>query len=91
MARHESVTDEYVAELQARFLVQAERVKAATDWPETQKLMATYTYPLLVAQSRVEQGWTRNQIAEELAVRVTVTRASGTVDVIGDEKRDELP
>jgi hypothetical protein len=91
MSRHESVTDEYVAELRARFLIQAERVYAAPGWPETQRLMVTYTYPLLVAQSRVDQGWTRDQIAEELAVRITTARLTGTITVIGDEKRDEIP
>jgi hypothetical protein len=32
MPRHESVTDDYFAELQAGFLAEAERVKAAPDW-----------------------------------------------------------
>jgi hypothetical protein len=90
MSSHDSVTDEYVAELRARLLAQTERVHAAPNWPETQRLMITYTYPLLVAQSRVDQGWTRDQIAGELAVRITAARLTGTIQVIGDEKRDEI-
>jgi hypothetical protein len=89
MPRDESVTDEYVAELRAGFLAGAERIKDAPDWPETQRLMVTYTYPYLVAQGRVDQGWTREQIAGELAVRITAARLTGTINVIGDEKRDE--
>jgi hypothetical protein len=91
MSRHESVTDEYVAELRARFLALAERVYAASGWPETQRLMVTYTYPLLVAQTRLDQGWSRDQIAEELAVRITTASLTGNIHVIGDEKRNDIP
>jgi hypothetical protein len=90
MPRHESVTDEYVAELRAGLLVRADRVKAAPDWSETQRLLVTYTDPSIVAQGRVDQGWTREEIAQELAVRITAARLTGTTKVIGDEKRDEM-
>jgi hypothetical protein len=58
MPRHASVTDEYVAELEAGFLAEAERVKAAPDWPETQKRIVTGTYAYLIAAGRVKEGWT---------------------------------
>ena len=90
MPRDKSVTDEYVAELRAGFLAGAERVKAAPDWPETQRLMVTYTYPYLVAQGRVGQGWTRDEIERELRVRITTARLTGTINVIGDEKGEEI-
>jgi hypothetical protein len=83
MPRHESVTDEYVDELRVGFLAQVERVKAAPDWPETQKRMNTGTYPYLVAQGRVDQGWTRDEIARELAVRIVTGRLGGPINVIG--------
>jgi ribosome-binding protein aMBF1 (putative translation factor) len=90
MPRDESVSDEYVAELQAKFLVEAERVKAARDWAETQKQMVAGTYPYLIAQSRVNEGWTQEEIARELAVRIVTGRLVGPINVIGDEKRDEI-
>jgi hypothetical protein len=90
MPRDESVTDEYVSGLRAGFLARAEWVKAALDWPETQRRMVAGTYPYLIAQGRVDQVWTREQIETELAVRTTAARLTGTIDVIGDEKRDEI-
>jgi hypothetical protein len=90
MPRHESVTDDYVAELRAGFLAEAERVKAAPDWDETRKRMVTGTYPYLVATSRVDEGWTREEIARELATRTIFGKMPGPVNVIGDEKRDEF-
>jgi hypothetical protein len=90
MPRHESVTDEYVAGWQAKFFAEADRVKAAPNWPETQKLMVTFTYPYSVAINRVDGGWTQEEIARELAVRITTARLTGTINVIGDEKREEI-
>jgi hypothetical protein len=83
MPRHESVTDEYVDELRAGFLAQAERVKAAPDWPETQKRMNTGTYPYLLAQGRVDQGWTRDEITRELEVRTMFGELPELIEVIG--------
>jgi hypothetical protein len=85
MRRHESVTDEYVDELRAGFLAQTQRVKAAANWPETQKLMNTFTYPYVVALSRVDQGWTREKITEELKVTMVTRRLKGSTDVIEDD------
>jgi hypothetical protein len=85
MPRHESVTDEFVDELQASFLTHAERVKAAPDWPETQKRMNTGTYPFLLAQKRVDQGWTRDEITRELQVRTMFGELPELIEVIGVE------
>jgi hypothetical protein len=89
MPRHESVTDEYVAELQAGFLAEAERVKAAPDWPETRKRMVTGTYAYLVAIRCADEGWTRERIALDLETRKLFGALPGPTNVIGDEKRDE--
>jgi hypothetical protein len=89
MPRHESVTEEYVAELRAGFLAEAERVEVAPDWYETQKRTAAGTYPYLVAQSRINEGWIRDEIARELEIRVVTGRLGGPINVVGDEKRDE--
>jgi len=86
MPRHESVTDQYVAELQAGFLAEAERVKAAHDWPETQRRMIGGTYPYLAATRRVNEGWARDEIANELAIRLNLGKM--TTRVIGSETRE---
>ena len=52
--------------------------------------MVTGTYPYLVAQSRVDQGWTRDEIARELETRTIFGKMPGPINVIGDEKRDEV-
>jgi hypothetical protein len=83
--RHESVTDEYVDKLRAGFLAHAERVKAAADWPETQKRMNTGTYPFILAQSRVDQGWTQDEITRELEVRTMFGELPELIEVIGVE------
>jgi hypothetical protein len=90
MARHDSVTGEYVAKLWAGFLAEAERVKAAADWAETQRRMVAGTYPYLVAIGRVDEGWPQEETARELAVRITTGRLAGPINVIGDEKRDGI-
>jgi hypothetical protein len=69
MPQHESVTDDYITELKSGFLAEAERVKAAPDWTETQKRMVTGTYPYLVSLSRVKEGWSREDIDRELGIR----------------------
>ena len=66
VSRHESITGEYLAELEAGFLEKAKLVKAAPDWAETQRLMVTGTYPYVLALRRVEEGWSHDQIACEL-------------------------
>jgi hypothetical protein len=85
MPRHESVTDGYVAQLQAGFLAEAERVKAASGWPKTHKRMSAGAYAYLVAQSRVDEGWTRDRIAQELEVRTIFGKMPGPINAIGDE------
>jgi hypothetical protein len=85
MPRHESVTDEYVAELQAGFLAEAELVKAAPDWSATQRRTVGGTHPYLVAAARVNEGWTRDDIANELTTRLTLGKM--TTRVIGSETR----
>jgi hypothetical protein len=86
MPRHESVTDEYVAELQAGFVAEAGRVKAAPDWSETQRRMIGGTHPFLVATGRVNEGWTREEIANELTTRLTLGKM--TTRVVGSETRE---
>ena len=74
MTRHESVSDEYVAQLRAGFLTEAELVKSAQDWNETQRRMVDGTHPYLVAIGRANEGWKRDDIARELdASRLLVT------------------
>ena len=85
MPRDESVTDDYLADLRTRFLAEAERVKATPDWDETRKRMVTWTYPYLVAIGRVDEGWTQEEIARELAVRITTGRLAGPINLMGNE------
>ncbi len=75
MPRHESVTDEYVDGLRAG-------VGAAPDRPETLGWVNTGTYPYLVALRHVNQGWTRDKIAEELAVAIVTGRLRGPHHVV---------
>jgi hypothetical protein len=89
MPLHESVTDEYVAGLQAGFLAAAERVNAAPSWPETQKHMVAGTYPHLFAMGRAKEGWTKEKIARELSIRTVTGRLSGPINVIGGEQPEE--
>jgi hypothetical protein len=86
MPRHESVTDEYVAELKAKFYDEAERVKTAPDWPETQKRIVTGTHPYLVAMGRVDQGWSREEIATELGIRAGFGKIPNPISVIGNRR-----
>jgi hypothetical protein len=89
MPRHESVTDDYVAELESGFLAEAERVKAAPDWGETQKRIVTGTYAYRVALDRVKEGWNREDIDRELKIRTASGKLPGPLMVIGgDEKPD---
>jgi hypothetical protein len=90
MPRHESVTERFVGELRAGFLAEAERVKDAPDWPETQKRMASGTYAYLVATSRLDEGWTQYDIAQELGIRAGFGKTPGQINLTGDEKRDEI-
>ena len=87
MPRHESISDEYVAELRGGFLSEAEWVKEAPDWPETQGRMFTGTYPYLVAISRVEEGWPREQIDRELQIMRAFRNAP--MKVIGGNDRPD--
>lgn len=56
--RHESVTHEYIAKLNAGFLAAAEWVKAVPtgpdDWEETRKRMVGRTYPYVVAMQNAK-------------------------------------
>ena len=78
MPRHETVTDEYVDGLRASL-----RAQAAA--PNRQGLVNTGAYPYLVALRHVDQGWTRDKIAEELAVAIVTGRLRGTFNVIGEQ------
>jgi ribosome-binding protein aMBF1 (putative translation factor) len=89
MPRHESVTNEYVAELKAKYNDEVERVKIASDWPETQKRTVTGTHPYLVALDRVDQGWSREEIATELGIRTGFGEFPGPISVIGNRQIDE--
>jgi hypothetical protein len=51
--------------------------------------MLTFTSPYSSAVGHVDAGWTQEEIARNLAVRITTARLGGTINVIGDEKRDE--
>jgi hypothetical protein len=62
--------EEYIAELDIRFLEGAEHVRNAPDWMETSRLMQTLTYPCIVAINRLrdpENKMTHEEIAAELA------------------------
>ena len=83
MPKHESVTDNYVAELEAGFLAEAKHVKAAADWAETQKRTVTGTYPYLVALGRVKEGWSREDIDRELGIRTVFGKLPNPLTVIG--------
>ncbi len=87
MIRDRSITDEYASQLEADFLVAAERVRLASDWPTTQRLMNGGTYPLITARHRVDQGWSREQIDNEIAIRTGL--GSHVARVIGNRKLDE--
>jgi hypothetical protein len=76
MPRHETVTDEYVDELEAGL-----RAPAAA--PNRQGLVNTGAYPYLVALRHVDQGWTRDEIAKDLTVAIVTGRLRGTFHVIG--------
>jgi hypothetical protein len=87
---HESVTAEYIAELNAGFQAEAKRVEeTGLDWPEVQKRMVTGTYAYKTALERVEQGWTRDEIQTELGIRTAFGGAPGPIRVIGNRRIDE--
>ena len=88
MPHHESVTDEFIAELDAGFDQAAELVRRAPNWPETQKLMLTGTYPYKVALDRVQQGWSREEIETELGIR-TALRAAPKLRIIGNRRIED--
>ena len=80
MPRHKTVTDEYVDELRAGLLAQA----AAPNWPGNQVWVNTGAYPYLVALRHVDQGWTRDKIAEDLTVAIVSGRLR-PFNVIGEK------
>jgi hypothetical protein len=84
MPRHESVTDEYVARLDASFLAAAEWVRSAPDWPETQRRMQGGTYTYIVAMQRVEMEWSATQIENELSIRLTFGNMPGAKFIPGE-------
>lgn len=90
MARHESITDSYVAELEAGFLTQAAHVKAAPDWAETQRRIVTGTYPYLVALGRVKEGWTQEEIDRELRIRTAFGEMPNPMTVIGGYEQADV-
>jgi hypothetical protein len=73
MPRHKTVTDEYVDGLRDGLRAQA----GAHNRPATQGWVNTGAYPYLVALRHVDQGWTRDKIAEELAVAIVAGRLLG--------------
>jgi hypothetical protein len=78
MPGHETVTDEYVDGLRADL-----RAQAAA--PNRQGSVNTGAYPYFVALRQVDQGWTRDKIAKDLAVAIVTGRLRGTFHVIGEE------
>jgi hypothetical protein len=90
MPRHESITDEYLAQLNAGFLEAAKRVKTASGWPETQKRIVFGTYGHLTALNRVEEGWTREAIEDELRLRTGFGTLPNPVRVIGNRDIEEV-
>ncbi len=89
MPRHPSITDEYIEELKTGLKSEAERVKAAPDWQETQKRTITGTYAYQTALDRVEQGWTREEIEQELGIRTGFGKLPNPIRVIGNNTIDE--
>lgn len=89
MPRHESVTDDYIAELKAGFESRADRVRTAPDWPETQKRMITGTYPYKIALERVNDGWTRQDIQNELGARIAFANVPNPIHIVGNRTIDE--
>jgi hypothetical protein len=90
MPRHDTVTDEFVADLQAGFLEEAERVQNASTWPETQKRIVTGTYAFLTAMGRVEQGWTKEEITQELGSRTALGSLPNPLIVIGNRQIEDI-
>ena len=69
MPRHESVADEFIADLRKGAESEAERIKAAKgapNWAQAQQRMGGGTRPYEMALNRVEEGWTREDIEREL-------------------------
>jgi hypothetical protein len=89
MPRHESVTDEYIAELNVGLLEEVERVRSAFNWKETQKRMVTGTYALQISLNRVEQGWSRDEISRELGIRSLFGELPSPILVVGNRRIDE--
>jgi hypothetical protein len=89
MPRHESVTDEYVADLKAKLQEAFHRVKTAPNWPGTQKQMVAGSHAYLTALNSVEAGWSHDQIALDLAIRTGLGKLAGYPKVIGNTLIDE--
>jgi hypothetical protein len=89
MSCHESITDEFIGELDDGFNREAERVRRAPTWPETQKRIVTGTHAYLVALGRVEEGWSREQIENELSIRTTFGKLPNEIRVIGNRRVDD--
>lgn len=89
MPRHESVTDSFVDDLKAEWRREAERVKTAPSWPETQKAMFAGTYAFQVALGRVDEGWSREEIKSELGIRTIFGALPNPINVIGNRRVDE--
>jgi hypothetical protein len=58
------------------FLAEAEWVKAAPDWEETQKRMIGGIYAYLIAKRQAAEGKARGGIARDLKTRLTLAAAS---------------
>ena len=91
MPRHESVTDEYIAELKTGLQTEEERVKTAPNWQETQKAIVTGTNAYRIALERVEEGWSREEIETELQARTVFGKLPNPIRVVGNRRIDEEP
>ncbi len=89
MGHDKSITDEFIAELNEGFQKEAERVKAAPTWPETQKRIVTGTHAYLTALARMEEGWSREDIERELAIQTGFGEMPNAFRVIGNRRIDE--
>jgi hypothetical protein len=89
MGRDKSITEDFIADLNAGFQKEAERVRAAPTWPETQKRIVTGTQPYLSALARAEEGWTREDIERELAIQTGFGEMPNAFLVIGNRRIDE--
>lgn len=66
------VSPKFKAELERGFSTAADAVIAAESWPKTQSHMIGGTYPYLIAAGRIAEGWSEEEIRNELNLRLTI-------------------